>query len=363
MQTIVIVKAEILTALGDLEATWQGLNAGRHGFATFQPQGESGSWPVAMIDGLSLVLGNNERLQALLSRLLFDLPTLPHRTSLLCASTMGAVDELLVPDQESWPGLPLEIGKDIARRLNITHEYQTVSGACASGTLAIIQAAMRLSSNECDAALVVGVDLLSRFVLGGFASLQALSPSGCKPFDAKRDGLTLGEGGGWMLMTTEEVAKQNRWPVIAKLSGFGSSCDATHITAPCREASGLIATLKQVTKDSTISVGGINAHGTGTSYNDAMELLAFTKTWSEPPPVCSVKGALGHCLGAAGVIEAVLSIKSLQTGMLPPTVGMMNVDSDTVTMSGTEALPLRCNSVLSCNSGFGGINAGILLER
>lgn len=360
METIVVVKTEILSALGDLIATWQGLVANRHGFTRFQPEGESGSWPVGMVDDLSPELGDNDRLQAMLAKLLVGLPSLPPRTSLLCATTKGAVDELLAPENDSRPGQPWEIAKEIADRLGITHEYQTVSGACASGTLAIIQAAMRLRSNECDVALVVGIDLLSRFVLGGFASLQALSPTGCKPFDVKRDGLTLGEGGGWMLMTTKTVAEKNKWPVIAELTGFGSTCDATHITAPCRNASGLIATLKQVTADGTVPVGGINAHGTGTSFNDAMELLAFTKTWSSPPPICSVKGAIGHCLGAAGVIEAAVAIKSLQTGVLPPTVGLINVDNDNITASGKESLPLLHNSVISCNSGFGGINAAVL---
>lgn len=362
MNDIVVAKAEVLTALGDLEETWQGLNDGRKGFVTFRPEGEIASWPVAMIEELSPELGSDVRLQALLDRLFVGLPNLPSRTSLLCATTKGAVDELLIPGREEWPGQPMDVAKGIAYRLAITHECQTVSGACASGTLAVIQAAMRLAGNECDAALVVGVDILSRFVLGGFASLQALSPAGCKPFDVKRDGLTLGEGGAWMLMTTEEKAARNGWQIIARLRGFGSSCDATHITAPCRKASGLIATLQQVLEGDAVSVGGINAHGTGTSYNDAMELLAFGEIWSDPPPVCSVKGAIGHCLGAAGVIEAALAIRSLQAGVLPPTVGMEDVDSEKVVMSGAKALPLRCNSVLSCNSGFGGINAGVLFE-
>jgi hypothetical protein len=360
MKQIVVVMTEMQTALGDQEATWQGLLAGRSGLQPYSVAGPTESWPVGMIADLPSAFGTGTRLQALLAKLLRHLPCLPAGTGLFCATTKGAIDELLATPVGPWPGQSAELGASLARQLGLTHGHQTVSGACASGTVAIIQAAMRLANGECTAALVVGVDLLSRFVLGGFASLQALAATGCRPFDIDRNGLSLGEGGGWLLLTTAEEAARQQWPILASLVGSGLSCDATHITAPCRQASGLIRALQQATADGKQPVGGVNAHGTGTSYNDAMELLAFSRVWDKPPPIHSVKGAIGHCLGAAGVIEATLAIRSLQKGFLPPTVGLQRAESDAVPMSGTGPLALTHPSVLSCNSGFGGINAAVL---
>lgn len=355
-----MVKTQIETALGDDEANWDALQAGRSGLSKQAIEGFAEPWTMCRLADLSAPPGTFAGLQTLLARLLAGVPSLPTRTALLCATTKGAVDELLASPAGAWPGQPFELAAIIARRLGINHEQHTVSAACASGTVAIMEAVMRLTREECEAALVVGVDLVSRFVLAGFASLQALAPDGCRPFDAARDGLSLGEGGGWLLLTTAEQAVARQWPVMAEIAGYGISCDATHITAPCRQASGLIRALQQATAHGSLPVGGVNAHGTGTIYNDAMEILAFTRVWQQPPPAHSVKGAIGHCLGAAGVIEAALAIRSLQAGVLPPTVGLREAESVQVPLSGSEPLPLRHPSVLSCNSGFGGINAAIL---
>jgi 3-oxoacyl-(acyl-carrier-protein) synthase len=359
---IVVVKTAMQTALGDQEATWQGLLAGRSGLRPCPLEGFSEPWPVGMVQGLEAALGSHERLQGLLARLFDNVPALPARTALFCATTKGSVDELLADSTGPWRGQPADLGGVLAGQLGLAHTHQVVSGACASGAVAIMQAAMQLAGGECEAALVVGVDLLSRFVLGGFASLQALSATGCRPFDAGRDGLSLGEAGGWLLLTTAREAARRQWPVLARLAGYGLSCDATHITAPCRQASGLIRALGQATAGGSRPVGGVSGHGTGTSYNDAMEMVAFSRMWPEPPPVHSVKGAIGHCLGAAGVIEAALAIRSLDEAILPPTVGLRHTENNVIPLSGSEPLPLVHPSVLSCNSGFGGINGALLFE-
>lgn len=360
MKQVVVVKTAMATALGDEEATWQALRAGRSGLRRHAMESFAEPLVMGRVDGLAAAPGTDERLQALLARLLVGVPELPAQTALICATTKGAVDELLLAPGAPWPGQPPELAAAVAGRLKINHEYRTVSAACASGTVAIMEAVLRLGRGECEAALVVGVDLISRFVQAGFASLQALAADGCRPFDDNRDGLSLGEGGGWLLLTTAEQAAARQWPVLAAITGYGVSCDATHITAPCRQASGLIRALEQATEQGSRPVGGINAHGTGTTYNDAMEMLAFGTIWRQPPPVHSVKGAIGHCLGAAGVLEAIVAIRSLREGVLPPTVGLRTAESGQVPVSGTSSLPLRHPSVLSCNSGFGGINAAVV---
>ena len=112
-------------------------------------------------------------------------------------------------------------------------------------------------AGECENVLVVGVDLVSRFVLSGFTSLKALSASSCKPFDVRRDGLSLGEGAGWILLSGVESFRQSLWSLTARIDSWGIACDASHITAPCMQASGLIAALKQVIHKSEVPIGGI----------------------------------------------------------------------------------------------------------
>jgi len=364
MTAVAITGTGIVTALGDLSATWAGLMAGDSALAPMAWDRDFSAWPVGCIAGLGPELGSHRRLMALIDGLLADLPALPRETAVVVATTKGAIDELLTDRDGPWSGQPWDLAGSLRERLALTGPTHTVSAACASGTLAIIHAVHRLLSGQATVVLVVGIDLLSRFVLAGFASLQALSRTPCRPFDRNRDGLSLGEGGGWLVLATEERARRHGWPLLGRVAGWGAACDAGHITAPCREARGLKAAINQATGDGGRPVGAINAHGTGTRHNDAMELRAFTELWGEDcPPIHSVKGAVGHCLGAAGVIEAAIALESLRAGQIPPTVGVEHPESARIRAAGSAPSRLANPSVLSCNSGFGGINAAILLTR
>ena len=361
MRKVAIVVGDILTPLGDLQETWEKMIAGQSGLHRQQLGGSESVYPVGLIDGLAGEGGSWERLQSLFDRLFANLPLLPPDTSLYIATTKAAVDEHLVPVTQA-AGQPWKLADHLKNRLSLNGETSTVSAACASGTLALIQGAMNIAAGNCDKALVVGIDLVAKFILTGFDSLKALSPGGARPFDRNRDGLSLGDGAGWMLLSSAGGWGKSTGEPLAWLAGWGVSCDATHITAPCRQASGLKRVLDQVLAGAGMPLGGINAHGTGTVYNDAMELLAFQDKCPEVP-ICSVKGAIGHSLGAAGVVEAVLSVKSLHTQHLPPTVGLQELQDESANMSGLQALALRSPSILSSNSGFGGINAAVLLTR
>ncbi len=359
--TIVVTAMGAITALGDLDDTWAGLLAGKTGLASLGESELLHELPVGRVAGLTGPLGVKCRLVDLLNAALKPCPQLPEKTALVVSTTKGAVDELIGNPAGPWQGQPWDLADDLARRLGISGEKITVSAACASGTLAIINAAQRLLAKECDVVLVVGVDLLSRFVLAGFAKLQALSDEPCKPFDRERQGLSLGEAAGFLVLTRHDVAHEHGWPVKARLAGWGVSCDAKHITAPCRHATGLIAAINQATDHGNIAIGGINAHGTGTMFNDAMEMYAFKTLWPEnQPPFHSIKGAVGHTLGAAGVIEAALAIKSLAAGIIPPTVGLGDAESPAAVHAKAEKLIHP--AILSCNSGFGGINACVVLN-
>lgn len=363
MNRPVIVATAILTALGDLEATWQGLLAGHTGLKAGQLPVPLDKYPVGTVPSLTGSWGSAARQEQLFLRLLAALPELPAESGLVISTTKGAVDELLQAGPP-WPGQPWDLAQDIAKAAGLTGPTATVSGACASGTIALIRAAQMIKNGEGPATvLVVGIDLLSIFVTGGFARLHALTQETSRPFDRHRDGLALGEAAGGVLITSIAEAQRRGWPVLAEIDGWGVSGDAGHITAPCREASGLKRALALCTGNGQKKVGAVNAHGTGTKFNDAMEIKAFREVLPPGTPCHSVKGGIGHTLGAAGVVEAALAVQALAAGVIPPTVGLLELDSDSGRLSGSAALPLRYSSVLSCNSGFGGINAAVLLGQ
>lgn len=358
---VYVHSGQLLTTHGDLDATWSAL------LSAIQPsirqqQGFNDAFPLAAIDELGGELGSAHRLNNLLEKLSASIPELPGNTALFVATTKAAIDEIF-KRSPAGNGQVWQVCREIENRLNINRRGICVSAACASGSIALARGAMQIAAGKCDHALIVGFDLLSNFVLAGFAGLKALSLTGCKPFDTGRDGLALGEGAAWVLLTKDSSSfndTTNRYI----LADSGISCDAVHITAPCRNGSGLIRTLRQILQNEKFTPGAINGHGTGTSYNDAMELLAFKTVWPNPVPLCSVKGSIGHCLGAAGVIESVISIKSLETGYLPPTAGLSTPEPDAGDkISGTEAIALDNPSIICCNSGFGGINCALLFKR
>lgn len=361
----VIVSYEILTSLGNLEETWQGLMSGQSGLLPVTLPDVPNTYPAGQISALGEEYGSTERLKNLLITGLNATPNLPALgkvSDIIVATTKGAVDELLGhPDNPT--GQPGDIGQMVADQLSSPGKHLTVSAACASGTVALIQAAKQIMAGSSECVIIVGIDLLSSFVMAGFDALKGLSPNPCLPFDGKRDGLSLGEGIGIVVMCSDQFAAQQTLPALASIAGWGVSCDATHITAPSRDGRGLIQVIKQATRNGAIKVGAINAHGTGTVYNDAMELTAFNACWDEQPPFHSVKGGIGHCLGAAGVIEAAIGVRSLAAGKIPPSIGYRKGDAPAGTISGTSSLPLTASTVMACNSGFGGINAGIIFSQ
>ncbi|MBW1938846.1 MAG: beta-ketoacyl synthase [Deltaproteobacteria bacterium] len=363
MKSVAVVATKAITSLGNLDQTWSGLMEGRSALTCLKSDDFFGKWPVGSIERLEGELGTAKRLQALIKLLLADNPLIPDDTTLILAITKGAPDEFLAGSVGPKSGQPCDTASYMAKELGLKGPVSTISAACASGTIALIQGVHRLISGDAKTVAVIGIDILSRFVLAGFAGLMAHSSQPCRPFDLRRDGLSLGEGAGIMLLCATEEAHKRNWPILARITGWGASCDAIHITAPDREASGLIATIKTATDNCRRQVGAINAHGTGTRHNDAMEICAFTSLWGKNnPPFHSVKGAIGHCLGAAGVIEAILSVESLKKGLIPPSVGLTTPESGIGHVTGQKPLTLDCPSILSCNSGFGGINASILME-
>jgi len=241
---------------------------------------------------------------------------------------------------------------------------QCVSAACISGLSAIQQGAKIIQRGEADAVFVVGVDHLSAFVVAGFTAFKAIDPDGCRPFDRNRRGLSPAEAGATIVLVRAEMISS---PAIM-VRGWGVSNDANHLTGPSRDGSGLalaIRTALAAAKLTPAEIDYINAHGTGTSYNDAMESLALKTIFGDAcPPVSGSKGMLGHTLGAAGIVETICCVLAMQGNFLPGTP-RFNVAAEGVPASIVREprAVAKLNHVLKLNTGFGGVNGALILSH
>lgn len=252
----------------------------------------------------------------------------------------------------------------VASAFGLEGPRRTLGTACAAGNYAIGAAARAVASGRVDVALAGGVEPFSRIAMVGFARMRAMAPDGCAPFGLGRRGMTLGEGAGFVVLRRAADTTSAR----AVVGGLGLSADAHHPTAPREDGSGMAAAMRAALTASDLSpdeVGWVSAHGTGTPRSDAAESLALHTVFGEsPPPVSSVKGALGHALGAATALEAVVAVRSLGTRTLPPNAGVAQVDPALdvdVVLTAREAPDL--DWVLSCGFAFGGLNSALVLGR
>ncbi len=247
--------------------------------------------------------------------------------------------------------------------------------ACAAGTHAISEAMKTILLGGADAMLVVGAEAaICPIGIGGFAAMKALStrnddPKGAsRPFDADRNGFVMGEGAGALVLEEYESAKKRGARIYAEIIGFGESGDANHITTPAPEGEGAYRAMKaamEMAKSPKIDY--INAHGTSTKYNDWYETMAIKRLFGgkeKTPPVSSTKGQVAHCLGAAGSIEAVISIMAMQRGVIPPTINYTTPDPDCdLDYVPNEAREAELNVVMSNSFGFGGTNGVVIFKK
>jgi 3-oxoacyl-(acyl-carrier-protein) synthase len=256
------------------------------------------------------------------------------------------------------------LADDLAAEHGARGPVQCVSTACVSGLIAIQQGAKIIQRGAADAVLVVGVDCLSEFVVAGFTALKAIDPNGCRPFDAARCGLSPGEAGAAIVLTRADFA-----PGLAiKIRAWGGSNDANHLTGPSRDGSGLAQAIRSALASAKLSpseIDYVNAHGTGTPYNDAMESMALRAVFGETcPPFSGLKGMLGHTLGAAGVVETIACVLAMRENFLPGTP-RLNVAAEGVP-AGIVREPrsvAKLNHVLKLNTGFGGVNGALILSH
>lgn len=251
----------------------------------------------------------------------------------------------------------------LSRAYNCSGPAVCVTNACSSGADAIGLGAGWIRSGRCDMALVGGADALSYITYAGFSSLRLPSLAGCRPFDARRDGLTLGEGAGFLLLESEHSRKRRGVGAQGFVAGYGTATDAHHLTAPHPEGRGLAVAVEQAFSQAGAGwddIAFINAHGTATLANDRAE-GAFFAAHCPSVPFIATKGATGHTLGAAGAVEAVLTAAHLAAGELPPTPGCEQPDPALRVAPVRETTPIRGRLALSQSLAFGGNNSVLLI--
>lgn len=373
MKKVVLSRAALVTPLGDgIDSVWQQLLAGQTAIAPLKRFATANyiSSCAACIEGLVAKSGDS-LMTPLLERVVQQMGPVPADCRLLLATTKGEIDRLETRTRSGLlpapADLPIAFIQQVAQGFNLHSGGVNINAACASSTIAVARGAAMIAAGQTSAVLVYAADIVSEFVFSGFSALQALSPDNCRPFDQQRSGLNLGEAGVALLLLDEERALQGKSPIMARIAGWGAANDAHHVTAPARDGCGLILACRQAFDCAGIAadeVSAINAHGTGTVYNDAMELTAFGSLFDgNIPPLHGIKGSVGHCLGAAGALEVVLAARALTEQVLPPTVGCYNPETAGGGRVGEQQQSINGDYLLCCNSGFGGINGALVLQR
>jgi 3-oxoacyl-[acyl-carrier-protein] synthase-1 len=249
----------------------------------------------------------------------------------------------------------------VRRYLGLQGPALVVSSACSSTAKVFGNAARMIAAGACDAAVVGGVDTLCLTTLYGFHSLELTSRGPCRPFDAERDGLSIGEGAGFALL--ERVAPRPEAGAMLLL-GIGESCDAYHMSTPHPEGLGAMSAMRRALESASLApadIDYVNLHGTATRTNDAAEDRSVWELFGDGTPCSSTKGATGHLLGAAGITEIIISLLAIEHGLMPGSAHTRRVDPALKSNYLVETKRGRVSRVLSNSFGFGGSNCSVVL--
>jgi len=283
------------------------------------------------------------------------------KTGFILSTTKGNITALENPSEENIQKAQLhQLAKTIADFFGFKTEPIVVSNACVSGILAVSVAKRLVQSRMYDNIFVVAGDVISEFVLSGFNSFQAMSDLPCKPYSKNRNGVTLGEASAAVLVTS------NKEHAKIKIIGDGSINDANHISGPSRTGEGLFRSIESALAEAKINpnqIDYISAHGTGTTFNDEMEAIAFNRLGLENIPVNSLKGFYGHTLGASGLLETVIGIQSVLESKLFVSLGFDELGVSQPINIIEKSEDKTINYFLKTASGFGGCNTAVLFEK
>ncbi|MFZ2658202.1 MAG: beta-ketoacyl synthase N-terminal-like domain-containing protein [Victivallales bacterium] len=368
----VIVSADLITAYGHgLNQCWDGFMA-RH--RPFTPITRFPTTGIEEVVAATVPDFSYESTMSLAERLLREIAMttvgLPADTELFLATTVGEIDLL---EQEILLHRPDKCASTCnsllakAKAIFEKEHASLISAACASGNMALARAAAKIQSGAIEYAIVAGCDIVSEFVFSGFASLGAIDLKGARPYDRERAGLTLGEAAAVIVLASEDATRRDGLPRLARLAGWNMTCDAVHITAPRSDGLQLVNAIRHVLDTAVIApseIGGVIGHGTGTIFNDSMEINALNAVFNKnAKPLFSTKGGVGHTLGAAGIIQTAVAVKAIQELLLPPQTGLREPMPGAEHMVSNQAQKLIAPKILSLSSGFGGINAVLLIEE
>lgn len=288
--------------------------------------------------------------------------TVDEKTGFILSTTKGNVG--IIDGSQKSENCKLELfssAQVLADRFNLSTKPFVISNACISGALGIITGARMIENGKFDTVIVSGGDVLSEFIVSGFQTLKAIGSTRCRPFDKNRDGINLGECASTVILTKkDEFAGSD--PVVYAAGAFFS--DANHISGPSRTAEGLYRSIKSALEGNRSDVSFISAHGTATVFNDEMEAIGFDRAELNDIPGFSLKGYIGHTLGAAGLTEVAFSIESLRQGVVPATLGYCEHGVSTeITVTRKNLVLERPRGFLKTASGFGGCNCAIVIKK
>jgi 3-oxoacyl-[acyl-carrier-protein] synthase II len=321
---------------------------------------------------LAINESNRDRIGVILGTGIGGMNTLFQQMEVFFQRGPDRVSPFLVPMM-----LPDTAAGVIAIQLGVRGPNMAIVSACASGTNAIGEAAETIRRGSADVIITGGSEsVIVPIAMAGLGVMKALSTRNdeperaSRPFDMERDGFVMGEGAGILVLESLDHAKARRAQVLGEFSGYGTSNDAYHISAPAENGTGAALCMQNALVDAGLSVndiGYINAHGTSTPLNDKSETAAIKTVFGNYAyniPVSSTKSMTGHLLGAAGALEAVICIKTLQDGILPPTINYETPDPDCdLDYVPNRARPAMIHNIMSNSFGFGGHNASIILSR
>ncbi|RNA61285.1 beta-ketoacyl synthase [Chryseobacterium nematophagum] len=372
---VYITDYNCVTPLGfDISSNWNSILEGKSGIALHQVIETQEAFYTSMIDSEKLedefkqYFDNQnftrlEKMFLLALRPIVERHNITEKSTFILSTTKGNIS--LLKNQSTLPeGVYLS---NLAQKIAIFFGFKTkpivVSNACVSGVIAISVAKNMIQGGRYKDAFVIAGDEVSEFVISGFNSFQAIGIEPCKPYDKNRNGINIGEGAAAMYITSE----LNENEIISfKILGDSSINDANHISGPSRTGDGLFASITNSIKEANLSpkdIDFISAHGTATLYNDEMEAVAFNRMGLQNVPLNSLKGYYGHCLGASGLLESIISMESALKNILIPS---KNFEKEGTSLSLNIIKKKKYSEIkyiLKTASGFGGCNTAIILEK
>ena len=370
---VVVTGIGLLSCLGNLQETWDSLLAGKSGIKSSQPFPELPAYPLGLIDRSPIFLEDLTKL--LVSAALQDakLSAPLAECAVVVGSSRGCqgnweqlaarINQNLV---HNWLDTLPDRGATIAAQLAGTMApVLAPMAACATGIWAFARAYELIATGQCTRAIAGAVEApITRLSLAGFERMGALAATGCYPFDRRREGLVLAEGGAIFILETATAAKERQASVYGKILGFGLTCDAHHISSPNSQSSTGAVAIKQCLTRSNLkpqAIDYIHAHGTSTQLNDRYETQLIKSLFPPQVAVSSTKGATGHTLGASGAIGTALSLMAIQQGYLPPCVGLKDAAFELNFV--TRSYSAEINHALCFSFGFGGQNAVLAIGK